>query len=105
MSAADRHGDILEKSSQEPQNSKAEVLDTVSGIIDKGRGRYILTDGGVEIPTRDVGKMGSIKMAVLKPVTPEGNETLNKYVKYYESGTYGVVRQYKPVTALPDLAV
>lgn len=61
--------------------------------------------GGVEIPTRDVGKMGSIKMAVLKPVTPEGNDTLNKYVKYYESGTYGVVRRYKPVTALPDLAV
>lgn len=58
MSAADRHGDILEKSSQEPQNSKAEVLDTVSGIIDKGRGRYILTDGGGRNSNKGCGQNG-----------------------------------------------
>ena len=92
MSEAD-----LFKSSQEPQNSKAEVLETVSGFITNNKGQYILTDGGLEIPANQVGKKGSIKMAVLKPVTKQGEDTLNRAIKNYERNNF---ERYVPVTTL-----
>jgi hypothetical protein len=79
--------------SAEMNEQPAEILD----IIDKTINNSIVTKGGLEIP---INQIKDIPRAILKPVTKEGKDTLNRYVKYYETGTYGVLRKYKPVTTL-----
>lgn len=73
---------------------QAEILD----IIDRTDANYLYTKGGLRMRHN---MMSGIGRCLLKPVTKQGEDTLNDAIAIYKSRreTYG--KDYEPVTTLP----
>jgi hypothetical protein len=102
--------EMNEQPAEMNKKQPAEILDIIDKIIGinskTSRGAYVLTKGGLEIPTT---MMGNFPQAILKPETPKGIELLNTYVTKYEQNydiykpdgqKHGPRRTYTPVTTL-----
>lgn len=77
----------------ETPNSKVEILD----IIDRTDHNYLYTKGGLEIRRN---QMSGLLLCLLKPVTKQGEDTLNNAIAEYKNRKKTYRKDYEPVTTL-----